>query len=73
MDYPITMSNEWERHTTVTITNSSGKYTEGQNLYYECTGTIDVNTKAGLFSCYIVKHGVSKITTLMNYDIHHLK
>ena len=55
MDYPITVGKEWERHTTITIANSSGTKTEDVDFYYKCTGETDVNTKAGLFSCYAIK------------------
>jgi hypothetical protein len=55
MDWPITVDKEWERHTTATITNSSGTETKEVDFYYKCTAKTDVNTKAGLFTCYIVK------------------
>jgi len=55
MNYPVYVGKEWERHATRTITNSSGSKTDYVDFHYKCTGKTDVNTKAGLFSCYVIK------------------
>ncbi|MCD6563095.1 MAG: hypothetical protein J7K23_04150 [Thermoproteales archaeon] len=51
MEYPITVNKEWWCNTTMT----SGITHQDINLHYKCIGKTDVNTKAGLFPCFIIK------------------
>jgi len=55
MEYPVTVNKEWWRNITTTIINSSGTTHQDENIHYKCIGKTDVNTKVGLFHCFIIK------------------
>ena len=54
-DYPVNVGDSWERHVEKEITDDTGTRTETEDIYYECTGTTEVNTEAGSFTCYIIR------------------
>jgi len=55
LDYPVNVGDSWERHVEKEITDDTGTRTETEDIYYECTGTTEVNTEAGSFTCYIIR------------------
>jgi hypothetical protein len=68
IEWPITFGKSWERKTNITMTNSSGPIKMEQTFQYECIGETDVNTSAGLFTCYIVKN-YEKGSESTNYSL----
>ncbi len=55
LEYPVNVGDSWERHIGTEVTDEYGTITDLSDSYYECTGTTELTTDAGYFSCYILR------------------
>lgn len=55
LDYPINVGDSWEKHIETEVTDEDGTTTDISDSYYECTGTTELTTDTGFFSCYILR------------------
>ena len=53
--WPIKVGFSWQRTAPMTFINGSGTSSEEVTFYYDCIGKSDVNTSAGIFTCYKIK------------------
>jgi len=68
MEYPTDVGDTWEIHRNNTVTDDTGIHIVPEDIYYECTGTEDVTTDVGTFSCYMIKSR-NNSTDTSNYTV----